>query len=295
MEFKAKYYGILKGFDFENVNINSFNTLVCSGIFNEYELSQGNINENDYFLSDKDIMTFGDFFIQNRKEYHLKDEVLLEMIYVKNWILEAFNSVETITEEIEVLITSEFQLENKLKILEENFKKYFNEIGDKNYYSLFKNGTLTGGYETWEQYFISHIVDEPNYQIIAKFLNGENKFLDKEIENKWNDYFIVSKISDYCEKKKNILLNIKENTLEKQINNIDLSFQISLLEEIINLKDWSEISATKKGEIVSNLLGKNKDNIKKTYLEFNKKNSTVSDKLLEDRNKASELIKKLLG
>ncbi len=295
MEFKAKYYGILKGFDFENVNINSFNTLVCSGIFNEYELSQGNINENDYFLSDKDIMTFGDFFIQNRKEYHLKDEVLLEMIYVKNWILEAFNSVETITEEIEVLITSEFQLENKLKILEENFKKYFNEIGDKNYYSLFKNGTLTGGCETWEQYFISHIVDEPNYQIIAKFLNGENKFLDNEIENKWNDYFIVSKISDYCEKKKNLLLNIKENTLEKQINNIDLSFQISLLEEIINLKDWSEISATKKGEIVSNLLGKNKDNIKKTYLEFDKKNSAVSDKLLQDRSKASELIKRLLG
>ena len=83
--------------------------------------------------------------------------------------------------------------------------------------------------------------------------------------------------------------------MEKQINNIDLSFQISLLEEITKLQDWSEISATKKGEIVSRLLGKNKDNIKKIYLELEKNKSAASNKILQDIDKASELIKKLLG
>jgi hypothetical protein len=61
------------------------------------------------------------------------------------------------------------------------------------------------------------------------------------------------------------------------------------------MKDWSSISATKKGEILSHLFGKNKDNIKKIYLELDKKSSKNSDKLLNDRKRADEIVKKLLG
>lgn len=295
MEFNTKYYRKLENFDFEKINKNSFQKLIDEGIFDEFELSKTYKNDEDYFINDNDIMGFGDFYIFNRKEYHLKKDIYAEMIYVKNWYFEAFNSVDVLIEEIEVLVVSEFQLENKLKILEENFKKYFNQINDKQYYPLFKDGTLTSGYESWEQYFISDIEENENYTSVTKFLKGEYNFLNPEIENQWNDYLVFSKISDYCEKKKNSLLNIKENNLANKNSNIDLSFQISLLEEIINLKNWSEITATKKGEILTNLLGKNKDNIKKIYLEFDKKTSEISNKTLKDREKASELIKKLLG
>lgn len=296
MEFVTKYYGILRDFDFDKININSFKKLVESGIFDEHELSDVYKNDEENFVLDTDIREFFDFFIYNKKEYYLKKEIYAEMIYVKNWLLETFNNVSYFTEEIEVLLISEFLLENKLIILEENYKKYFNKIKDKQFYPLFKNETLNSdSYENWEEYFISDIVDNENYKSVANFLNGKSDFLNKEIANQWNEYFVISKISDFCEKKKNLLLNIKDTSVEKNLNNIHLSFQISLFEEILNIKDWSELSATKKGLIISQLLGKNKDNIKKIYLEFDKIKSDVSEKYLEDRNKASELIKKLLG
>lgn len=302
MEFETKYFRCLKDFDFDKININSFNTLASSGIFDEYELSKTYKNEEDYFKSDSDFMCFGDFFIQNRKEYHLKKEVYTEMIYVKNWYLESFNIVEEITNEIEVLISSELQLEEKLKIIEENYKKYFNQITDKIYYPLFKNETYTCGYSKWEQYFISYIVDNDNYNSVKKFLKGDNDFLDNEINIQWTEYFVVSRLSDYCEEKKNSLLNIKENILEKRTNNIDLSFQLAIIEEIMKINNWEEISPEKKGQILTHLLGKNDDNIRKYYVELNRKSTDIKSKFYDkfgkyqsDKLKAEQMVKNLLG
>lgn len=143
---------------------------------------------------------------------------------------------------------------------------------------------------TWEQYVISEI--RYNVDLIKKHLFSIN-YYDTDfvpIFKNWRVLYLSTEMMNFFKAK------IKEYQSEPTSSKtIDLSFQISLLEEILNIKDWSEISATKKGEILSNLLGKNKDNIKKIYLEFDKKNSTVSNKFLDDRNKASELIKKTLG
>ena len=117
MEFVTKYYGILRDFDFDKININSFKKLVEIGIFDEHELSDVYKNDEENFVLDTDIRDFFDFFIYNKKEYYLKKEIYAEMIYVKNWQLETFNNVSYFTEEIEVLLISEFLLENKLKIV----------------------------------------------------------------------------------------------------------------------------------------------------------------------------------
>lgn len=213
MEFVTKYFGKLKGFNFEKINKESFLTLISSGIFDEYELTSTYKNDDDYFTLDSDTMEFGDFFIFNRKEYHLKKEIIFEMIYVKNWCLETFENANYITNEIETLVISEFQLENKLRILEENYKKYFDQITDKKYYGLYKNESFTDGYENWKQYIISDIIDNENYKSAAKFLNRDSTFFSDEIESQWNDYFVFSKISDYCEEKRNLLLGFKETNL----------------------------------------------------------------------------------
>ena len=106
----------------------------------------------------------------------------------------------------------------------------------------------------------------------------------------WIKYYTIRTQIDFCKEQINKLKNV-----ENKPSSIDTSLQIFLLEEIINLKDWSSISATKKGEILTHLLGKNKDNIKKIYLELDKKSSENSEKLLNDRKKADEIIKRLLG
>ena len=60
-------------------------------------VSAGNVNSSDDFVSDY--------------EYEILSD-------------------EVITDEIELLIASKFQLEDKLIVLEDNFKQYFNEIRD---------------------------------------------------------------------------------------------------------------------------------------------------------------------
>lgn len=112
----------------------------------------------------------------------------------------------------------------------------------------------------------------------------------KEISSIWVKYYTIKAQIDFCKEQINKLKNTKQKS-----GLVDTSLQVFLLEEIINIKDWSSISATKKGEILSHLLGKNKDNIKKIYLEFDKKSSENSEKFLNDRKQADEIIKKLLG
>ena len=292
---KTKYFRNFKKFNFDEINKKLFETLIVREIFVMDESSSLYHEDDESFITDDTILPFHNCYIYNGNEYKINKEVYEEMIYVKNWILKAFYTVEVITDEIELLIASKFQLEDKLIVLEDNFKQYFNEIRDKQYYPLFKDGVSIRGYESWEQYFICEMEDNEDHECVCKFLKGEDEFINTEIENQWNDYFVFAEISDYCKTKKNILLNITENAMETKKTNIDLSFQISLLEEIINLKNWDEITATKKGEILNSLLGKNKDNIKKVYLDFDKKTSEISDKILKDRTKASDLIKKILG
>ncbi len=218
-EFEKKYFGILKNFDFDNININSINELIEKRIFDEFDLSNCYLNDEDYFIADSATWEFGDFFIQNRKEYHLKKEVYIEMISLKELHF-IFENFERFTKEIEVLVYAEFILENKLKVLNENYKKYFNQIRNKQYYPLFKNQILTDGYESWEQYFIDDIVGNENYASVVKFLTGNNKFINTEIENQWNDYYLFSQISDYLEKKRNEILNIKIEFSDLIKNNI---------------------------------------------------------------------------
>lgn len=294
MEFETKYYGILKEFNFDKINIDSFKILLSQNIFDEKKLSKCYENDEDYFAQYHYTMEFGDFFIHNRKEYHLKKDIYSEMIYVKNWHLEAFNEVSVLTDEIEIKIASEFNLENKLNILEENFKKYFGQIKNKNYYSLFKNEISTNGYDSWKQYFISDITDNENFKSITKFLNGDYKFLNNEIENQWNDYFIFSKISDYCENKKNSLLNITPNIIQKNKNSNHLSYKMAVIEyiEILKVKDeWNELTNPQKGRILGLFLDHHWDNIRKYYDELE---HTLPAKKEKDRIQAENDIKEIL-
>jgi hypothetical protein len=85
------------------------------------------------------------------------------------------------------------------------------------------------------------------------------------------------------------------STKTESIKSLDTSIQVLLFEELMKIENWELISSNKKGQILSLLIGKNDSNIKKVYLELGKKKSQNTKKFLEDREKASEIIKEILG
>jgi hypothetical protein len=92
------------------------------------------------------------------------------------------------------------------------------------------------------------------------------------------------------------LINSNNPTIiMEKTKTIDTSLQVLLFEQIMQTEDWDLISSSKKGQLLSLLISKNDSNIKKVYLELEKKQSQNSKKILEDRIKASEIIKKILG
>lgn len=93
----------------------------------------------------------------------------------------------------------------------------------------------------------------------------------------------------------------KENSIEfistksESIKSLDTSLQVMLFEQIMKIENWELISSSKKGQLLSLLMGKNDSNIKKVYLELGKKKSQNTNKFLGDREKACEIIKEILG
>lgn len=297
----TKYFRALKEFDFESINKNTFEVLIESGIFDEKELSDSHKNNDDSFVNEDDIFRFGDFFIHNRKAYYLKKEVLSEMIYVKNWQLNAFfdTDIEHANDEIVQLIEAEFKQEDKIKVIEDCYKKYFSRIEDKQYFALYKSNSKTFGYNSWEEYFLDEIIGNERYEYISKFLKGEDKFLPAGLDKNWTDYFIFSGISDFCEKKKNELLN-KPSTMseENKEKKRDMSFRLSLFEIILSSNKFAEANPTQKGNLLTHLFGDHHTNIRDYYLEVEKKQNgkfKEGGKWAKEQLEAEEIVKKILG
>lgn len=298
---KYNYYGVLKGFDFKKINAVNFLKLIEKNLFDVYELSEIYKKPGEYFglELEKIDWVFSDFFLFNGKEYHLKNEVFLEMYNFKNNFIEDFNDLESIYNEIYLAIEKEFQTENKMKVIEKYYNEYFSIVKNSDYYLLYKEGIRTKGYHSWFQYFKSDIVEEEDFTSVENFLKGVSSFLNSKINEEWNTFYIVSKVCDFCSKKRKEIENPSKNeissneglTNKSNKNEImDTSKQVLLLEAIIASPKWGNLSATKKGEIVSLLIGKNKDNIRNVYLQLDKPNSEMSQKIKDDMNEINKLI-----
>ena len=301
---KYKYAGVLKGFDFKKINKNNFQLLIEKQLFDVNELSETYKGLGNYFgleLEEVDL-NFSDFFLFNGKEYLLKKDIYLEMYNFKNEFIEDWNEIDSVYNEINLGIEREFQTENKLKVIEKYYNEYFSIVKNSDYYLLFKDGNKTGGYNSWLEYFISNIVDEEDFTSVENYLKGNLPFfLNPQINKDWDSFYIISKVCDYCIRKKIEIENPKKEKLiieedlmikNYKIDTMDTSKQVALLEAIIASGRWGHLSASKKGEIASYLLGKNKDNIKKVYLEFDKPFPQMSQKTQDDKKEIENLFGK---
>ena len=273
----------LKKFKLEELELSNIENLVLHNVFIEDEILIDNVKT--------DSIEFDTMITLGAKEYHINQDILKEIYTSIRFFVEVV-ATDTEFDLNKILTNLEGRIESveKIKYLEKKHKDLYSQVKNEPEYLVYAEIKDFNGFENWEELIIESLNGEVDF--IQKYLTSDIEMSDvpKEISSIWVKYYTIKAQIDFCKEQINKLKNTKQKS-----GLVDTSLQIFLLEEIINIKDWSSISATKKGEILSHLLGKNKDNIKKIYLELEKKISENSEKLLSDRKQADEIIKKLLG
>ena len=273
----------VKKFTLEELILSNIENLVLQNVFVEDEIFIDNVKT--------DSIEFDTMITLGSKEYHINQDILKEIYTSIRFFVEVV-ATDTEFDLNKILTNLEGRIESveKIKYLEKKHKDLYSQVKNEPEYLVYAEIKDFNGFENWEELIIESLNGEVDF--IQKYLTSDIEMSDvpKEILSLWGKYYTIKTQIDFCKEQINKLKNTKQKS-----GLVDTSLQIFLLEEIINIKDWSSISATKKGEILSHLLGKNKDNIKKIYLELDKKRSENSEKLLSDRKKADEIIKKLLG
>ena len=270
-------------FKLEELILSNIENLVLHNVFIEDEIFIDNVKT--------DSIEFDTMITLGAKEYHINQDILKEIYTSIRFFVEVV-ATDTEFDLNKILTNLEGRIESieKIKYLEKKHKDLYSQVKNEPEYLVYAEIKVFNGFENWEELIIESLNGEVDF--IQKYLTSDIEMSDvpKEISSIWVKYYTIKAQIDFCKEQINKLKNTKQKS-----GLVDTSLQVLLLEEIINIKDWSSISATKKGEILSHLLGKNKDNIKKIYLELDKKSSENSEKLLNDRKQADEIIKKLLG
>ncbi|MDN3677686.1 hypothetical protein QWY90_10190 [Flavobacterium paronense] len=273
----------VKKFKLEELGLSNIENLILQNVFIEDEIFIDNVKT--------DSIEFDTMITLGAKEYHINQDILKEIYTSIHFFVEVV-ATDTQFDLNKILTNLEGRIENieKIKYLEKKHKDLYSQVKNEPEYLIYAEIKEFNGYKNWEELIIDILNGESAF--IQKYLTSDIEMSDvpKEILSLWVKYYTIKTQIDFCKEQINKLKNTKQKS-----SIVDTSLQVFLLEEIINIKDWSSISATKKGEILSHLLVKNKDNIKKIYLELDKKSSENSEKLLNDRKQADEIIKKLLG
>ncbi|MBS1535059.1 MAG: hypothetical protein JST78_08275 [Bacteroidetes bacterium] len=273
----------LKKFKLEELGLSNIENLVLQNVFIEDGILIENVKT--------DSIEFDTMITLGAKDYHINQDILREIYTSIRFFVEVV-ATDTQFNLNKIVTNLEGRIESveKIKYLEKKHKDLYSQVKNEPEYLVYAEIKEFNGFENWEELIIDCLNGESDF--IQKYLTSDIEMSDvpKEILNVWVKYYTIKTQIDFCKEQISKLKNTKHKS-----GFVDTSLQIFLLEEIINIKNWSSISATKKGEILSHLLGKNKDNIKKIYLELDKKISENSEKLLNDRKQADEIIKKLLG
>ena len=273
----------VKKFKLEELGLSNMENLVLHNVFIEDEILIENVKT--------DSIEFDTMITLGGKEYYINQDILKEIYTSIRFFVEVV-ATDTQFDLNKILTNLEGRIENieKIKYLEKKHKDLYSQVKNESEYLVYAEIKEFNGYANWQELIFDCLSGEITF--IEKYLTSDIEMSDvpKEILSMWVKYYTIKTQIDFCKEQINKIKNV-----DNKSSFIDTSLQVFLLEEIINIKDWSIVSATKKGEILSHLLGKNKDNIKKIYLELDKKSSENSEKLLNDRKKADEIIKKLLG
>ncbi len=242
---RTKYFGILKSFDFENINKDTFPILIGKGIFNEFEMTE-NYSGTNYFGLETNIShseAFNTWFLFNKKEYVLKEEIIIELLtqqvnsFEFNWLLSDFE------EYIEKEISKEFIDAKKIDALENIYKQEYSFLKDKEFYHEYQQIKKQKDILKWFRYLEDELecgkyqIDYSiRYKFIANYLNGHNQhfIFPENLGEIWQECYLFDKAKSCLENHRNEILGIAENTLPEKKKN---QKQIPDSKEIAIFKD----------------------------------------------------------
>lgn len=243
----------------------------------------------------KEKFRISDEFIFENKVYRLNPKVILYMYleterYVKEYSL--FH-LARFKDKIDHLFTFTNTNIEKIEILKERKEKLRKEYlklmkGPEELIISFENPELYG-YKNLKENIMCSLEDHED-EIDIFLFSGNVRGL--HIPDLWLKAETIKKEMLLCSElmNSNNVTNIMGKT-----KITDTSLQVLLFEQIMKIENWDQVSSTKKGQLLSLLISKNDSNIKKVYLELEKKPTQNTNKILEDREKAFEIIKEILG
>lgn len=309
-KLEYKFRGVLSVCNFEKLSFdNQLNILVENKIYTiqrrqKYIFKHQSINSeyNGYvtFITVPYKNLSEDFIEYRGFLYFINEEIICEIYNLIN------DNIIGDDFEYEYINKPQQKIKNHLsKLLNDNERFNFCVTKYNEYYSKIENIDEILYYEnydeeinlTWEQFIKGSI---PNYpELIKKHLFCKYYCYDFDFvpfTKIWRSLIESTEMMNFIKNK------MQEYQSEQSIKNIDLSFKLSLLEKIMKIDNWEDISATKKGKILTNLLGNNFDNIKNYYLELEKNPNNEKSKFYDksgkyqsDKLKAEKIINELLG
>lgn len=197
-----KYFGILKDFDFEKINSETFPLLIESKIFDVKKLSGSYESEKDYFGIELQSTneSFNTFFLFERKEYHLKNEIIVEIIQSQvkgfdlDWILSDFENY--INEEL----NKEFVEKKKVETLEVIYKEQYDLLKNKTIYVEYQSIKKEKNILKWWAFLDSEIELDANYSFITNYLKGvfpeNNCYFPDKICSIWKECYLFEKVRE---------------------------------------------------------------------------------------------------
>ena len=198
--------------------------------------------------------------------------------------------ISTITDKIKVELSKSLDISKTIK---KWHKKYSKIITDSYINPLtFYEGTKTDK-DKLKTYITEHFKN-PNCNCIHLQII-ETYIFDVEFNLYQIDFFNELKKVISCTDILTFLQEqIHENKEEKSKTNseqLTTRQAVILIEEIQRIENWSDTPATKKAAIISKLIGRNIDNIRKMYSELEKKPSEIIPKFKDDMQIIFKLLK----
>lgn len=304
-----KFMGILSGIDFENLSFDEqLNILIENEI---YTMSRNSkyIFKHQFCLEISDYGTL--FTVPNENlsscvieyrgfKYYINNSILCEIFDYMNDQIRGDDFVDefidTPQQKICIHLSKLLNNNERFNFCVSKYNEYYSKIENTDELLYYEN-TDEGVNQTWESYVVSSIYR--NLQLIKQHLLSYH-YYDF-------DFFPITKVWETLIESTEMMNFLKIQMHEYQSQpklpkGIDLSLQLAIIEKIMKIENWDDISATKKGKILTHLLGKNDDNIKNYYLELGKKPSDVKSKFFDkigkyqtDKLKAEKIINELLG
>lgn len=263
-----------KKYELKDLTPSNIKKFIIDNLFEE----QKPLNIDSYKCNIKNSTSFEPILHLQSIEYRISNTVLKEIYSTLRFLIEELNPIEHWEINIiEANVDARYTNEEKIEYLKEKRKELYLSIQNQPEYYVYLGERDFNGFGNWKDYIFDILLHDE--KTVIRYLTEEIdvRNLPDYIYIDWLKFYKITEIINICENKIN---ELSEEKKDSSIKKIDLSFQLALLEQIMKLENWDDISASKKGMILTNLIGKNKDNIKDYYNESIKKVTDIYSKFL---------------